>query len=213
MADISVVEGLTASDLSNRINRCDWDIRRAMTQPKDVKKQPSGIGERIYEYNGKMYNSYELSQMSSIHISPSVIVQRINRYNWDIERAINTPLKNKNALYQYNGNLYTTTELADMSPYKDINKHIINDRLKDGWPIDKAINTPRKKPKTYDYNGKQYTVKELYNKFCIANISLITLSGRLRKGWNVLDALTVTNLQPSRSKSSKSRTKGSETIA
>ena len=42
------------------------------------------------EYNGKTYNLKELSDFCKI--KPNILYQRIIRYNWSVERAINTPV-------------------------------------------------------------------------------------------------------------------------
>ncbi len=133
---------LTVQQLKSRIYR-GWSVERALTQPNNVKKQPSGVGEKIYEYNGKMYNSYELWEIRKCkELKVFDITNRINHHGWDVEAAISKPKKAHNTLYTYKGHQYTTTELAELSPYKNVTKHTINDRLKSGWSIDKAVNTP-----------------------------------------------------------------------
>ena len=100
LAEISNVNGLTDKDILCRINKHGWSVERAISQPKNIKKQPKGVGERIFEYRGKMYNSYELSQISSVeNLTPFDITDRINHHGWSVERAITQPKRkspNKN---------------------------------------------------------------------------------------------------------------------
>ena len=100
LADIANIDGLTYKDILCRINKHGWTVERAITQPKNVKKQPKGIGDKIYEYQGKMYNSYELSKISKVkNLTPFDITDRINHHGWSVERAITQPKRkspNKN---------------------------------------------------------------------------------------------------------------------
>lgn len=125
---------------ANRIRR-GWDIDRALTQPQGVKLQPY-INQ--YEYNGGQYTIQQLVEMSKVQGMTDVIMRdRLNR-EWSIDRALNQPLKKQNNVYEYQGGIYTTKELAELSPY-ELTSHHINDRIKRGWSIEKAINTPVKK--------------------------------------------------------------------
>ena len=101
LAKLSPVEGMTVSNMIYRLNQHGWDVERAVNQPLDVKLQPKGIGERIYEYQGKMYNSYELTQISPIeNLTIGDITCRINHHGWSVEEAIMTPKKNKNIKFK-----------------------------------------------------------------------------------------------------------------
>lgn len=143
LADISNIDGITANNILSRINKHGFDVERAITQPLNVKIQPKGTGEKIYEYNGKYYNTYELCQLSNVEgLMPVDITTRINKHGWIVERAITQP-KKKRSTYEYNGRTYTSKELAKLSPYDDVDHHIITDRInKSGWSIEKAIFTP-----------------------------------------------------------------------
>lgn len=145
LVDISNVSGITAEILLTRLNKHGWSVERAITQPINVKVQPRGIGEKIYEYNGEKYNSYELEQLSSVPgLTAYDITNRIKHHGWDVERAISQPKKVVNAKYMYNGEMYTTKELAKLSPVKGITHHHITDRLACGWSIYDAVNTELK---------------------------------------------------------------------
>ena len=144
LAKLSPLKEMTASALDTRLNHYGWDVERAMTQPFGTKLQPHGLGDRIYEYQGKMYNSYELCQISSVPgITISDISTRINHHGWSVERAITQPKKSHNTLYEYNGGMYTTTELLQFAADDKIANHDITDRLKNGWTVWEAVNIPK----------------------------------------------------------------------
>ena len=88
-------DSITIQNLASRLSK-GWDVDRALSQPTNKKNQPKGVGERKYEYNGKMYNSYELSQMSKLDdITPFDITDRINHHGWSVERAISQPKRKR----------------------------------------------------------------------------------------------------------------------
>lgn len=143
------IENMSVNTLSHRIFVYGWDIDRALSQPMDKKIQPFGTGERKYFYNGEYYNSYELSQMSNVDgLKPGHITTRIDHHGWSVERAITQPLKSRDIKYEYNGEMYTATELANLSPDKTMKNHDITDRIRFGWSIKDAVETPKGK------NGK-----------------------------------------------------------
>ena len=146
LAKMSKIRDLTYSDILCRINKHGWSVDRAISQPKDKKKQPKGIGATIYEYNGKLYNSYELALLGKqYNLTSSDITNRINHHGWSIEKAISTPKKKINQLFEYGGKKYTSKQLADMSKFPDVTYHDITDRINCcGWSVEKAINTPKK---------------------------------------------------------------------
>lgn len=82
--------------LKNRLLKYNWDVKRAITQSSNVKKQPKGVGTCKFEYNGKIYNSYELCLISDVEdLKPQDITDRINRRGWSIERAITQPKRRR----------------------------------------------------------------------------------------------------------------------
>lgn len=145
LVKLSPVKGMTLTKMLNRLNHHHWSAERAVNQPLDTKIQPFGIGERIYEYNGQMYNSYELYQFCPIkdQISQTDIVNRINHHGWDIKKALSTPLKGRSTKYEYNGGLYDTTELLQFAVDSKIANHDITSRLRSGWTVWEAINIPK----------------------------------------------------------------------
>lgn len=133
---------LTKQDILNRLQH-GWDLERIISQPKGVKKQPFGIVEPTFEYKGKLYNSYQLSQLSPYDdITPANIICRINHHGWSVERAINTPKKNKDIKIKYNGKMYSTKELAELNPDPKVTHHTVTDRLKGGWSVKEIVEVP-----------------------------------------------------------------------
>ena len=133
--------GLTYDQVRSRISN-GWDIERALTQPNNVKKQPKGIGERKYFYNGKWCNSYDLFLMrKDERIMQSDIVSRIERSGWSIEDAISKPPKNMNNTYLYKGKYCSSKELETLSPV-GLQYNTIVSRIKTGWPVDEAVELP-----------------------------------------------------------------------
>lgn len=144
--NIRINKELTYSQIKNRLLKYDWDVERAITQSNNVKKQPVAVGERIYEYNGKKYNSYELCQLSQIEgLKPVDITTRINAHGWSVERAITVQKKKMNQKFLFNNKEYSSHELAELSPFDNITYHDITDRIRHGWSVEKAVYTPKRK--------------------------------------------------------------------
>ena len=92
--DIRINKDLTYNQIKNRLLKYGWDIERAISQSSDKKLQPKGVGTCEFEYDGKIYNSWELCQISKIEgLTPQHITDRVNRRKWSVERAITQPLR------------------------------------------------------------------------------------------------------------------------
>ena len=148
LAEISPVDGITVGDILNRINNHGWDVKRAVEQPKNIKLQPMGNNGYEYEYNGKMYKAYELAEMSSVDGMTVETMSHRLLSGWDIDRALNQPIKGRNVKYQYNGKEYTTSELVEISPVDGLTIHNITSRLREGWSIEDAVEKPKRKSPT-----------------------------------------------------------------
>lgn len=145
LAAMSPHKDITGAVINNRISK-GWDVERAIFQPKDVKLQPFGVGTLTFHYNGKELNSYELWQMRKVEdLSSFDIVNRISHHGWDVERAISVPKKGHNVLYNYNGHQYTSRELAALYPENKLSHNNITDRIRNGWSVKDAVETPCKK--------------------------------------------------------------------
>ena len=136
-------KNLTYTQIKDRLCR-NWNVERAISQSNNVKNQPFSVGTCKFEYQGKLYNSYELCQISSVEgLKPVDITTRINRHGWSVEKAITQPKKKRDIVYEYNGKKYTSKQLAELSPFPNITHHTITDRInRAGWTVEKAIFTP-----------------------------------------------------------------------
>lgn len=76
---------LSKNELRSRIFKHGFDLERALNQPKGKKKQPY---TKLYEYNGKMYTTKELADMSPWDLYPSQIRDRIDNKHFTVERAV-----------------------------------------------------------------------------------------------------------------------------
>lgn len=142
LAEISPV-GLSTGDILGRLH-LGWDIERVVNQPKGVKQQPFDRGKYTFIYNGKPYKSYSLLQFSKVEgLNQHTLTNRIIRDGMSVEEALTKPLKIRNKKYEYRGKLYTTTELAELSPVDGLEKHNITDRLRSGWSVEDAVNKPK----------------------------------------------------------------------
>lgn len=183
---------VTPSAIATRINHHGWDVERAIMQPMNVKLQPFGVTGYKYNYNGKEYSMYELWQMRKIdNLSQAIIQNRINCCHWDIDKALSTPVKGRNVLFEYNGNMYTSTELEKICKIPGVTRQTINDRIQGGWSVEKAITTPiiNVGAKLYRYHNKEYTLKELIKFAKYDSLSINTLRNRIKKGWDIQEAL------------------------
>lgn len=87
---------ITKQQIRNRILHHNWDVERALTQSPNKKLQPHGIKERTYEYNGVLYNTWELCQLSPLeNLLPVDITTRVNKHGWSVERAITQPKRKR----------------------------------------------------------------------------------------------------------------------
>lgn len=125
-----------------------WDIDRALSQPNGVKKQPFGITERTIPYKGRLWNTYELSQINpKLGLTSSEIYDRIIHHGWNVEKAITKPKKKMNLQFEYNERYYNSKEIADMCVDETMTCHNVTDRWQHGWTIERIINTPKHKKK------------------------------------------------------------------
>lgn len=188
LADMSSVDDLLPSDINFRLKR-GWDIERALTQPKNVKLQPFGIGEKIYEYDGEMLNSYELWQRRKCkELKQSVIVGRINQHGWSVEDAITIPPKKYGLLYEYQGKLYNTKELAQIYPQNHLENHDITDRLRAGWSVEDAVEKPKVSQKKYLYNGKEMSLQQIHKLMPSPKVGYTTFWKRVKNGMGFEEA-------------------------
>lgn len=78
--------------LEARINRLHWDVDRAFKEPKKMKSKRSS--NYLIPYNGETHTLAEWSKI--VGIKYWTLVARIYSCNWDIDRALSTPVRRKN---------------------------------------------------------------------------------------------------------------------
>lgn len=97
--------------------------------------------------------------------------------------------------FEYDGEIYTAKELAEMSRY-ELSYHDITNRINEhGWTVEKAISTPKgRKNVEFEYNNESYTIKELYNIRINKDLTYHQIKNRLLKhNWDVERAITQPN--------------------
>lgn len=161
--DLCEVENLSRKQFTNRL-RSGWDVDRAITQSTDTKKQPFGVGKRKYEYNGKMYNSYELSQINpELGLTSSEISNRINHHGWSIEKAISKPKKKMNLVFEYDGKQYDSHQLAKICLDDTMTYHDVTDRNRAGWTPWEIVNIPKNITRKQYYANPKPSLSNLNN--------------------------------------------------
>jgi hypothetical protein len=96
--------------------------------------------------------------------------------------------------FEYNGQMYTITELSKLSKQQDMTDEIMRYRLvEQKWSVEKALSEPRKFGKrverTWEYEGRKLNLDALLAK-AEPGISRRTLHSRLIRNWETKEALT-----------------------
>ena len=87
--------------------------------------------------------------------------------------------------YRYKGEWHTLTELALQY---NVNIKTLQSRMRCGWSVARAIETPSKPHRFYKYKGKLYSVVELARLH--GDLSPHAIQARLDSGMSVEDAVT-----------------------
>ena len=118
----------------------------------NVVKVEDNIQKGKYFYKGKSYNTlYEIEK--EFNITKGLLSHRINKMNLTLEEAIERPIakvgrgaskrkKETKEKFNYDGELFTLDELVDLS---GLRKDTLYRRLKRGWSVKEAIETPAAK--------------------------------------------------------------------
>lgn len=115
----------------------------------NVVKLENNIQKDKYFYKGKTYNT--LSEIErDYNLKKGLLKHRINKMNLTLEEAIERPVakvgrgasKKSEKKFNYDGELFTLTELSDLS---GLRKDTLYRRLKRGWSVKEAIETPAAK--------------------------------------------------------------------
>lgn len=74
------------------------------------------------------------------------------RNGWPIEEALNTPVRQTNVKYTYNGQTLTLKEWAKVTKIK---VKTLQNRLDQGWPLDRTLMESPVSPKSWEVTGKK----------------------------------------------------------
>lgn len=112
-----------------------------------------------------------------------------SRFGFHSEEEIISPvyLRDRNkTIITYEGESHDIKEWAAL---KNLSYSTINWRLKNGWSVEDALNTPRENHshRVIDVDGIKHTIQEWSQ---INGIGITTIYERLSNGWNEKDAVT-----------------------
>ena len=177
--------GLQYQTYKNRIAN-GWSL-------KDALETPVGLGKRksfLVDHKGnKFYTQEDLCKYWNIPIT--TFKSRIER-GWDLKRALETPKMQvtEKITTDHLGNRFNSYD--EMCKYWNKQKQTVVNRLKNGWTLKEALETPIR---TRGYRGKE-AIDHLGNHFnsqsemcSYWNKSLCTVLNRVKSGWSLKDAL------------------------
>lgn len=148
LADPSL--GLTRPGIRGRL-RTGWTVTEAITLPKQTPRpgRTSVYGRALtrgqqYEYpagSGELYCLRQLAKLAKLSIN--AVKTRLSN-GWDITRVVETPAFRaprtaEVKLYEYRGQRYTIPALIKLS---GINGSTLRNRLRNGWSVTDAVETP-----------------------------------------------------------------------
>jgi hypothetical protein len=132
--------GLSYGALQSRIQR-GYDLEEALTAPSGIKWKNV---MRPLEFNGVVMSMSYWSKQTKIPFT--TIRNRIDKMGWSVEDALTKPSgSGYGRNIEFNG---ITQNLNAWERTTGITAGAIKTRLKRGWPIEKALTTPVKPPKT-----------------------------------------------------------------
>jgi len=179
--------GLTRQQLIQRLY-AGRTLEEALTMPRSG----NGMVVACTDHLGKEHHSFA-AMAKAYGLSSAMVSRRLNRYGWDLERALTTPAeKEPNAKMvrcrDHLGNEYPS--LTAMSEAYQIPYEVFRRRQTAGWDTERILTTPAvKRPAVYvDHKGNEYPRKQDLAK--AYGLSATTLTNRLNDGWELEEALT-----------------------
>lgn len=150
----------------------------------DRKTQANNTSQNRYiTYNGETLTVAQWGE--KLGLGREIIKDRL-RWGWSIEDIMTTPINDFKNKYEYDGKIYT---LSELSLKFNISEKILYDRIhKLKWSINDSINVPKyANPTQYiEYNGEKKLAKEWAKKL---GISQQLLDYRIKAGWPIERAL------------------------
>ncbi|MDW0112223.1 hypothetical protein QT711_03435 [Sporosarcina saromensis] len=126
--EIAEQNGISAKNVTQRVYRYGWDIKRAITQPLVIRRKVDPLWEEwkdIATANG---------------IVKKIFNQRINRHGWTAEKAATTPV---GKAIKKNGKW--TAEEIELAKKNGLDKNYMDTvkaRIRLGWSREEALSTP-----------------------------------------------------------------------
>lgn len=92
----------------------------------------------LITYKGSQYTMRELAELTGIKVY--TLHRRICILGWDVERAVDTPVRTKHhkCFIEYQGKQWTVTQLAE---YSGVGRRTLYARIYNyGWTVEEAVN-------------------------------------------------------------------------
>ena len=153
-------------------DNCHWTNQVAQARNTSV--------NRLVTYKGQTKCMAEWLEV--LNLPRQTMEDRIDK-GWSVEKAFETPIKEKEIFLTYRGE---TMNMAQWAGRIGISTGCISSRLKKNWPVEKIIETKSAKAKIF-FNGKYKTIGEWAEEY---NINRNSVRKRLNKGWDFEKALT-----------------------
>ena len=190
---------LPTSTVNNRLLR-NWTLEQALTVDNSHNNACKVIPKNnkyVYDHLGNRYNT--ISEMAEHYgITDKIYWGRKRQCKWPLEKILTTPvaLPNQTAnaitICDHLGNEFIS--ISEMCKYWNMTRSTYNARRKNGWSIEKALTTPKKKIKVekqewVDHKGNHYpSLNAMCKQYGITHHTFKTRVDKL--GWSIEKALT-----------------------
>ena len=135
-------------------------------------------------YMGKEQPLAELADIFGIPYP--ALYKRVVQRGWDIDKAIETPIKTKEErCFEYRGKMRS---LADICQLEGKGYRTVHRRICDGIPLKDALNYKTVKPSMYFYRGEERTITTIAK---MLGVPESTLRNRIERGRTFHEAITM----------------------